>query len=285
MIFQSEIIKISREKGLPKSTIDKDWVLGHFLAGIYSLPDLQDSLIFKGGTCLKKCWFKDYRFSEDLDFTSLSKDFVLTQEHIQQICQYVLDKSGIEMHPFSIRPLLHKNILVGYEAQILFWGADHRQNEVPPTKDRWHSKIKMEITLFEKMMFKPEIRPVYHTYSDQLQPEDLQIPCYSIEEVLAEKMRALIQRSYTAPRDYYDLWYLNQKFPNLDWLLITQAFHQKMLFKGFTFTGIDQLINPENEKALKGAWENSLSHQISRDELPSYEEINLSLKNLFQKLF
>ncbi len=58
-----------------------------------------------------------------------------------------------------------------------------------------------------------------------------------------------------------------------------------MLIKGLTFTGVDQLINPENEKALKGAWENSLSHQISRDELPSYEEVNSSLKNLFQKLF
>jgi len=29
----------------------------------------QKEWIFKGGTCLRKCYFKDYRFSEDLDFT------------------------------------------------------------------------------------------------------------------------------------------------------------------------------------------------------------------------
>ena len=25
--------------------------------------------VFKGGTCIKKCYFETYRFSEDLDFT------------------------------------------------------------------------------------------------------------------------------------------------------------------------------------------------------------------------
>ncbi len=58
MILQKEIITIAEQKGVLKSTIDKDWVLGHFLGAIYSEPKLREALIFKGGTCLKKCWFR-----------------------------------------------------------------------------------------------------------------------------------------------------------------------------------------------------------------------------------
>jgi len=40
---------IDREKVIPSSTIDKNWVLGHFLDAIYSLPELRQKLVFKGG--------------------------------------------------------------------------------------------------------------------------------------------------------------------------------------------------------------------------------------------
>ena len=44
-------------------------MLGWLLAGIYAQPTLSENWVFKGGTCLKKCYFETYRFSEDLDFT------------------------------------------------------------------------------------------------------------------------------------------------------------------------------------------------------------------------
>lgn len=49
---------------------------------------------------------------------------------------------------------------------------------------------------------------MYHLYSDKLsRPTEAGIPCYSVQEILAEKLRSLIQRSYTALRDFYDIWY------------------------------------------------------------------------------
>ena len=68
MILQKEIAIISEQLGVSKSVIDKDWMLGHFIAAIFNEPELKETLIFKGGTCLKKCWFEEYRFSEDLQF-------------------------------------------------------------------------------------------------------------------------------------------------------------------------------------------------------------------------
>ncbi len=51
--------------------IEKDYALSYVLAGISSVPDLSETLIFKGGTALKKFFFGDYRFSEDLDFSTI----------------------------------------------------------------------------------------------------------------------------------------------------------------------------------------------------------------------
>jgi len=100
----------------------------------------------------------------------------------------------------------------------------------------------------------------------------LQVPCYSIEEILAEKIRSLIQRSYTAPRNFYDIWYLSKHFPELEYMPIADAFHKKLAFKVHTFSGIEQLINPESDKQLSAAWKNSLVHQIP-EELPDYENV------------
>ena len=49
--------------------VEKDYVLGWFLWAIGADPMLSTSWVFKGGTCLKKCYFETYSFSEDLDFT------------------------------------------------------------------------------------------------------------------------------------------------------------------------------------------------------------------------
>jgi nucleotidyltransferase AbiEii toxin of type IV toxin-antitoxin system len=61
----------AREWGLSEEIVEKDYVLGWLLWGIGSEPVLRDRWLFKGGTCLKKCFVETYRFSEDLDFTVL----------------------------------------------------------------------------------------------------------------------------------------------------------------------------------------------------------------------
>ena len=284
MILQKEIATISEQLCVSKSVIDKDWMLGHFIAAIFNEPELKETVIFKGGTCLKKCWFEEYRFSEDLDFTAKSKDFKLTANHLKSITKHIENHTEARTHIVSLRELQFQNKLTGYEAIIKFWGADHPRNSMPPTAERWQTKIKIEIILYEEMIFDVSQQKVSHPYSDALKLENT-IPCYKIEEVLAEKLRALIQRSYTAPRDYYDIWYLSINFPDLDWKIIVDAFHKKMKFKNLEFTGIEQLINPKSDKALKGAWKNSLGHQIQPDKLPDYEIVRAHLLNLFENIF
>ena len=53
----------------PLPTIEKEYILGLVLSCLYRHPVIQKTWIFKGGTCLKKVYLADYRFSEDLDFS------------------------------------------------------------------------------------------------------------------------------------------------------------------------------------------------------------------------
>ena len=72
MINKQEIMEEAKKHNLPPNTIEKDYVLSWILAGISESKQLKDDWIFKGGTCLKKCYFETYRFSEDLDFTIIN---------------------------------------------------------------------------------------------------------------------------------------------------------------------------------------------------------------------
>ena len=58
MIDKREILETASSLSLLPSVVEKDYVLGWMLAGLNAHEDLSESWVFKGGTCLKKCYFK-----------------------------------------------------------------------------------------------------------------------------------------------------------------------------------------------------------------------------------
>ena len=99
MIDKSEVMAFARKFHLRASVVEKDYVLGWMLAGIFNHPATGGQWVFKGGTCLKKCHIDTQRFSEDLDFT-LTKAAVLDKSKLsdifKEISDWVYDASGIE---------------------------------------------------------------------------------------------------------------------------------------------------------------------------------------------
>jgi len=188
--------------------------------------------------------------------------FELNKKSLTLLCEQVFRQAEILTHIESFRTLKYNDCLTGYESKIKFWGADHPRNQEPPSPDRWTSSIKIEIILFESMMFKTENRNILHPYSDKKSIAGTQAKCYSIEEVVTEKLRALIQRSYTAPRDYYDIWYLVNNNPELNWKKIKTAFIEKVKFKKLDYRNTEQLLTNEAEQHLYNHWENTLKHQL-----------------------
>lgn len=155
MIRQKEIFNISKEKKVPSRTIDKDWILGHFLNAMYSFEEVQKCFIFKGGTCLKKCFIEDYRFSEDLDFTLTDRDFPIEQKTINKWIQAAKTMSNAKFHIEEIKPQVSEEVDQGYEIKIKFWGADHPPNQRPVPSKRWQTSIKIDISYSEKLILTP----------------------------------------------------------------------------------------------------------------------------------
>ena len=67
--LRTRLEDIRRRLGIRWEVLERDYLLSWVLAGIDAVPELRRTLVFKGGTALKKCYFGDYRFSEDLDFS------------------------------------------------------------------------------------------------------------------------------------------------------------------------------------------------------------------------
>ncbi len=99
MIGRREILDIAAITRLTPHIIEKDYALGWTLAGIFSHKELAPLWVFKGGTCLKKCYFETYRISEDLDFTLLDASHlnaVFLARCFADIGEWIYEQSGLE---------------------------------------------------------------------------------------------------------------------------------------------------------------------------------------------
>ncbi len=120
MIRPAEIQKKANSEKVRDTQIEKDYVISWILLGISKQPMLSRCLVFKGGTVLKKFYFKDYRYSEDLDFT-LVEDAV-SDEDIQrsftEVFEYVKDEANIPlaMEDFGIHETGNINFYISYRA-------------------------------------------------------------------------------------------------------------------------------------------------------------------------
>jgi predicted nucleotidyltransferase component of viral defense system len=99
MIGKQDILERAREWQLRPDVVEKDYVLGWLLAAIAQHDETSSHWVLKGGTCVKKCFFETYRFSETLDF-SLLPEAAYSEEDLRQVLAEITDLtrelSGIE---------------------------------------------------------------------------------------------------------------------------------------------------------------------------------------------
>jgi len=282
-MFEREFIKKAEEKGVPKGTIFKDWLLSYVLKGVVE-SEIFPGLIFKGGTCLKKCYFQDYRFSEDLDFTINRPIEELNFYDIHNILQEI--RATIDEPPIHLKKLTEifsKGQKVGYDVDLRYWGSMSKQPKDNP--DKWNDKIELQLRFHEHVIFQHKKRPILHDYKDYEKLETVKINTYSIEEILCEKLRSLLQRPrHVAPRDCYDIWYLsNNTAPN--WEHIIAGFYKKVEYKGISFNNYLDFISKKDEQMINRLWRQSLENQVNEPEMPDSEEIISYLKELLKNNF
>jgi predicted nucleotidyltransferase component of viral defense system len=255
LIDKREILDLAAQTSLNPHVIEKDYVLGWMLAGIYAREELAESWIFKGGTCLKKCFFETYRFSEDLDFTLRNEanlDEVFLKRVFGEIGTWIYDETGIEIPADQMEFDLYRNPRgnVSCQGKISYKGPVSPARSLP--------RIKLDLTADERIVLEPEIVEIFHPYSDV--PEDgIEVLAYDYVEAFAEKFRALAER--TRPRDLYDVVNL---YRNTDARPEQQHFvdvlREKCTFKGIQ---LPQLTDIESHRAdVEAGWIGMLNHQL-----------------------
>ena len=270
MIDKREILDRAAATGLNPHVVEKDYVLGWLLWGVANHEATANSWIFKGGTCLKKCFFETYRFSEDLDFTlvdpkHLNEDFL--RQVFADVAAAVYDQTGIEIPAGTQRFDIYRNPRghTSCQARIPYRGPVS-----PPSLPR----VKFDLTTDELVVLPPVRLRVFHPYSDE-PTGGISVSSYAYEEAFAEKTRALGERS--RPRDLYDVVNLfRHAEARPEPAVLFDVLRQKCAFKNVEPPAYGRL---EASRALmEGSWSQMLGHQLRMlppfetfwDELPAF---------------
>ena len=236
-------ISDTREKtGIGWEVIEQDYALSCVLYGISSIHELKSSLVFKGGTALKKCYFGDYRFSQDLDF-SVRGDSPKGEELL-----LLLQRACIQAERMMED--------VSYSCKRRPEKASHPEQQEAfdiNVQLPWHKKfgtsVKVEITMQEKVILPPEELVIINDYGSRVMGA---IHVYKLEEIIAEKIRAILQFakklhergwSRSRVRDYYDLWrILGQYEHSINKSILPELIHKKCNVKKVALNSVEDLF-------------------------------------------
>lgn len=251
--------RLHKEHGgrrIPESVLERDYCLAWFLVGL-SQSRLGRLLIFKGGTALKRCYFGDYRFSEDLDFTlARPAEFAEIREGLEEVFEHIGQASGIR---FAFEREDRESHANSYTFYLSYQGPLPNPNTV-----------KVDITISEVLCFPVEQRPVLRAYPefDDL-PDDRLVAVYCLNEIATEKVVALSDQARNEPRDLYDLWFLTVE-AGVDLSQLVTAIAEKLRFRNKDIAGLEDRIL-QKEQRLKSLWTGRLGHQI--EALPEFDEV------------
>lgn len=282
-IFEKE----QKRLGVPWVVLEQDYVLSWVLFGIANTPKLFENLIFKGGTALKKCYFGEYRFSEDLDFSAVEGS--PNGDQLERLFQHACDISCSELSNRIPNAVLDCN---RYSEK-----KPHPQNQeafVISAQLPWHrtpyTRVLVEITPGEKIVCPPVVTPVKHDYAEDF---SCQIKAYSLEEIFAEKLRSILQNtkkiherswSRSRARDYYDLWRIFETYKDrLDFGAILNSLDLKCEIKDVSYSGIEDFFDSKAIESVFRDWDQWLAPLISP--LPPCEDVLSALRSDLNLLF
>jgi predicted nucleotidyltransferase component of viral defense system len=249
---------------IPEAVLERDYCLAWFLIGL-SRSSLREHLVFKGGTALKRCYFGDYRFSEDLDFTLASEiplESILAA--LEEVYAQVGSASGIPFRYSREDRKKHRNSYTFYLAY---------EGPLPAASPK---EVKVDVTITERFVLPTEDRAVlrgYEEYADLT--EDNKIRVYALDEIGVEKIVALTDRARNEPRDLYDVWYLTSE-DHVDLAMLTSEIDSKLEFRGRSRDTMGEEFK-NKEARYKKLWSPRLGSQLAV--LPPFDDVFRSVRS------
>ena len=249
MIDRLEIATRADEFGLHWSNVQRDYVFGWLIGGLFEVSALRDVVVLKGGNALRKAYFPATRFSDDIDFTTtqgLDADALLRE--LNEVCRFAEARSGVKFD-------IERNQIVGerliergkriYKLRLYFRDFSGNAAHIP-------LKVKVDVTEFDRILLPVQTRRLIHQYSDAGDC-NFDVRVVKLEEALADKMKCLIQRRYAY--DLFDLVYgvfINREL-EVDRSELVQTFLRKTIFERSPVVARDLLLGVPFD-LLRGFW-------------------------------
>jgi predicted nucleotidyltransferase component of viral defense system len=225
-ITRDELLVQANAFDLNEADIQRDYVFGWIISGLFAASNLNDTAVLKGGNALRKGYLPMTRFSDDLDFSTpheLDLDAVLDQLNL--VCEYARGGAGIDFD-------IDRNRLSGeqqidssrhvYKYRLYF-------KDLIGNKDHITLSLRVDMTEYDRLHLPVQERRLIHPYSDA-DACAVTLRCVAIEEALADKMKCLLQRRYCF--DLFDLVYgaFISADVEVDRSAILDTFFRKTLF-------------------------------------------------------
>ena len=200
-----KIIPVIAEKyNFRFETIEKDYYLTLILNNVES--HLSDKIVFKGGTLLNKIHLNYHRLSEDIDFAYFSVEGLESRSKRSRAITPIRENMPGLLKLLELKSEKPEGEGFNNSTQYVF------NISYPSFITGKDENIKLEVSLRQTPIDKPVHNVITHFYKDPFTGEDLipknRILSLTLNEAVAEKLRAAITRKEVAIRDYYDLWFI-----------------------------------------------------------------------------
>jgi predicted nucleotidyltransferase component of viral defense system len=264
MITQAEVFKLAQRERVSERVIEKDYVLSWILIAIAD-SDLRDHMAFKGGTALKKVYFPDYRFSEDLDFTLPGN-----MPHDELLASLGALLPGL-LGTVNLRLQLAAAELSRFDSTTV------QAAYVGPLQASMGARtLKMDFTRGELLVNPPGDAVLSAPYTDY--PKEVRLPTYTLNEIMAEKLCALMGR--TEARDLYDVWWLFES-GEIEPVSLAADFLRKAQHKRKDPGRLAGVLESK-ESRLARQWETRLAEQVRH--LPHFGEVMRAVRRHVRQL-
>jgi predicted nucleotidyltransferase component of viral defense system len=278
VISREEIDAKSAELGVDPSHVQQDYVAGWVLAGLYGESPLGRQLVLKGGNALRKGYFGDTRFSEDLDFAITNRvNPAAFLDALNDVGRLAQARTGVQFH-------LEHTAQIGRErikgAQTVYtFGMSFTDfygcTETLPVS------LHMDVTELTRLHLSPQSRSLIHPYSDHADcTADLTV--MHLDEVLADKLKCLLQRQ--SIRDLFDLSHsilFNDEIP-IDRKNVVSTFLRKTIFSPSPAAALNLLAAIPFE-GMQVQWDDSIvcSRETRQDLTDTVTRWKDELRQLF----
>ncbi|MGW3755140.1 nucleotidyl transferase AbiEii/AbiGii toxin family protein [Streptomyces sp. NPDC005134] len=253
MISREEVEEMGAALGVNAADVQRDYVFGWLLAGLYGESRFADHLVLKGGNAFRKGYFSATRFSGDLDFAApdaIDPEQLLAA--LNEVCRFVQARTGVAFN-------LERNRQVGghsigndktvHKYTLYFTDFYGNRNNVT-------IGLRMDVTEFGRLYRTPLSRRLIHPYSDRHDCA-VDIRVVSLEEGLADKLKCLLQRRSSF--DLFDLVYsifVNNEI-EVDKRAIITTFLKKTIFEPSPKAALSLLLAVPFD-TMRHYWENKI---------------------------